>query len=574
MRVPPKKVDGPAAAPRTDAKPTEAKPSNAVPPPKAGWKPATAAAATPARGDGFSSAPAPAKGAPAVVPPNAASVMALAPGTEPVKEYDPNGFLASLGVPNDFGSAGRTDADFFRAMKGTDYKPGIQYFPGPKWLGQAIQKAYIALGEFAPKAGEALGSLATKVAISDSLNKPNPYGEKLDGPASGLSAPDRYAGVVQTLIDDDSEHAFEANFHEGSIARTGKPGFGTYDLAKQMGFNEDQATRIARTDYDVDTNETPLKGPDGQPRHTESANGGDLQFHFNRAPKGQEDTRITAARTHLDRAIELGKQGKYDVAEQELGIGLHSLQDIFAHGQISPIGHTMLDGFPDVIEDRPETAREAQLATIGYLGQYLHGIGIAEPPAGQTSNAAKADPLDAKTALSGLPPELAADVMKSGVRFVITDAKVKPTDLGFGADPNHDGKIEAGAAAVDLDHDGKIESYEQEGYRADGRSWNDIPAGYDARQQLIYVDRGQLQAGKGPELLRHEAVHVLVDQIAASPQGSAAINRSWELGVERGDNDKGGPEPREYLVEKLADLDNAGLTAALQALKAGKAWEP
>ena len=579
MRVPSNKAPGSAAADGTAApKPAEAKPAakSPAPAPKAGWGPSAAGVSAP-KSDGFSSAPARAAAPVATAVPAPATPAAMPPGTEALKDYDPNGFLASLGVPNDLGMSGRTDSDFLRAFDKSGYQPGMAYFPGPKWLGAAAQKLFLGLSKLSPDAGAVLARFASKVAITDSMHDPKltPFGEKLDGPASGVAARDRYAGVVQSLIDDDAEHAFDANFHEGSIARVGQPGFGTYDLAKEMGFNQDQATRIARTDYDMDTNETPLKGPDGKPRHTESENGGDLQFHFNRAPKGQEDTRLTSARLHLDRAVELGKQGKYDVAEQELGIGLHSLQDVFAHGQLSPIGHTMLDDFPDMIEKRPETAREAQLATLGYLGKYLDGIGINGPPKFDPAlGRPQAQALDPKTALSTLPAPLAQDVLAAGVRFVVTDEKVKPTDLGFGADPNHDGRIEAGAAPVDVDHDGKFEAYEQEGFRADGRAWNDIPAGYDANQKLVYVDRKALDAGQAPELLRHEAVHVLVDQLAGTPQGGAAIHRSWELAMERGEFDKGGPSEREWLTEALTDLDNAGLTQALDALRSGQPFKP
>src|SRR4051812_40200692 len=51
----------------------------------------------------------------------------------PVKSYDPQGFLASLGL-DDVRAAGRTDADLFRAFSVTDYKPQQHYLPGPKWL--------------------------------------------------------------------------------------------------------------------------------------------------------------------------------------------------------------------------------------------------------------------------------------------------------------------------------------------------------------------------------------------------------------------------------------------------------
>src|SRR5262249_11187877 len=154
--------------------------------------------------------------------------------------------------------------------------------------------------------------------------------------------------------------AFEANFHEGSIAREGVKGFGTYDIGQGLGFSEEQATRIARFDYNVDKDETGWTGPDGKTaRVTHGAQGGDLRFDYNMAKDGEEDTRLVAAETHLDRAIAAAKLGQYDAAEQELGVGLHSLQDIFAHGQIRPATHGFLATFPDHLVEIPVGAYEA-----------------------------------------------------------------------------------------------------------------------------------------------------------------------------------------------------------------------
>jgi hypothetical protein len=48
---------------------------------------------------------------------------------------------------------------------------------------------------------------------------------------------------------------------------------------------------------------------------------GDIHRHYNRSPYGREDTRIIAAKIHLERALKLVDEGYYDTAEQELAIG-------------------------------------------------------------------------------------------------------------------------------------------------------------------------------------------------------------------------------------------------------------
>jgi hypothetical protein len=492
-----------------------------------------------------------------------------AKGSVPAEQFDPRGFLSLIGMPDEAKKmAGYTDADFFRAFKGSGYHPGLQYFPGPKWLGEGAQKLFLALSGLTPDGAAKLSAFANRF-IKDSMSDPAvaPYGEMLDSAKAPVAARERYIGVSRVLADDNSQAAFEADFHEGSIARTGKPGYGTYDLARALGFSDVQATRIAREDFNVDTNQTGLKGKDGQERHTKSASGGDLQFHFNRAPRGEEDTRITAARTHLGRAVTLAREQKFDAAENELGLGLHSLQDMFAHGQLTPIGHTVLDGFPDVIQDRPETAREAQLATFGYLTRYLDSIGVSgDVPEPRVT--VKAEPLSLETALASLPAELRQQVRDAGLQVVLTDDKVRPTDLGFGFDANGDSVIDG--EGRDIDGDGVVSPAEQEDRREDGRKWNDIPAGYDATRQLVYVERAAVADGRAPALLRHELSHVLVQLAARTPEGREAITRTWQMAVERGELDREDVRPREYLAEALSKLDDAKLVAGVKGLTAGE----
>jgi hypothetical protein len=281
----------------------------------------------------------------------------------PVEQYDPKGFLKSLGLWGIVGS-GRGDDAFVTAVKDTDYKPHF----GPKKFPIAIpgfimkgmvngSPSYEAVQGFVDPA---LSAYTNKRALwkkpLEPAQKPKPTDvtpqQRYAQPLSGT------AGMVD----------WGSDFHDGEDQ--GKHGYGTFQIAVGMGFTEAQARRFSHNDSGVDTNKTPYG-------KTGPIVIGQMDRHFNFDRKG-EDTRILWARRHLELAIEYGRKGAFDEAEVELGVGLHSLQDLFAHAQLNPTVHATLGKFVDDPQWSPVSMVEATVATRNYLKAYLKGITNAD----------------------------------------------------------------------------------------------------------------------------------------------------------------------------------------------------
>ena len=142
-----------------------------------------------------------------------------------------------------------------------------------------------------------------------------------------------------------------------------------------------QARRMAKECYDVDTDKTHYHDPTDRTKARITGAEGELDLyrHYNRSPFGVEDTRITAAKIHLDRALKLSDEGYYNAAERELGIGLHSLQDIFSHVQITPVNHAILGEFPDFVKYHPLAMYETAVVTEGYLKKFIEHLDLRTP---------------------------------------------------------------------------------------------------------------------------------------------------------------------------------------------------
>lgn len=142
--------------------------------------------------------------------------------------------------------------------------------------------------------------------------------------------------------------------------------YGTYAIARNLGFSEEQAHRVAVTCFAVDRNHTPYGKTGPSPLDQ-------MDRHFN-LDRGGQDTRMVWASRHLQQAIAFGRETSYDEAEVELGMGLHSLQDAFAHGQLTPSMHGVIGEFPDNVTYSPVSFYEATGATVAYLRAYLHAL--------------------------------------------------------------------------------------------------------------------------------------------------------------------------------------------------------
>lgn len=469
---------------------------------------------------------------------------------KPLKSYDPNGFFRELGLPDTIRSSGRGDVELLKAAEPLGIKPDPKYIPAPGWIAGPVQKGLLALGNVFPGAVSAIDNLIDSTVMKGmekpDLQDPDPYGREEDiqkGPKSELSSQHRYAGLAAN-----HQHAWAEGVHEGS-PNTAMGPVGTFELAKGLGFTEEQAKRIAESNNAVDLDQTHYL-QNGKPRITRAGSGGengDLHWHFNRSPEGVEDTRITASKTHLERAVKFAREGYFEAAERELGIGLHSLQDMFAHGQITPFNHSLLGDFPDLVEANPVGMYDTAIATEAYLKKFAESLGVKAPaskvaaqgtsltapcpfteqekvekwPSIQTlvkGTASEEEKMTLAKTLAGYPKELLDTLAQNNVTLFLGKPGSTALDAGFGADLNGDGKVTKGQWQ-DVNKDGVRQEFEVEDQLSDGRSWSEIKAAYSDENRVLF-----LAAGQNEEVLQHELRHALDDCLSRDPELSGA----WE----------------------------------------------
>lgn len=283
----------------------------------------------------------------------------------PQDAYDRQSFLAGLGL-KDVKAAGRTDRPVLDAVRA---QPG--YVPNDDNTGHTpwIQQRFFNLAMSHPSFFLGLTKVTNPLMEAKSkAGKPwtKPFASKQTPHPTGVSVQDRYKDALAKL----QVHTatFGPDVHGGipNVDGPAHPTYGTYEIAMAMGFSDAAARRFGNADKGIDDGTTPY-GKTG-PMPTD-----EMDRHFNLDPDGQ-DTRLVWAKNHLDAAIALAKQQSYDEAEVELGCGLHSLQDLFAHGQISPSLHAVLGQFPDDVDWNPVAFYEATGATQAYLQAYLKAI--------------------------------------------------------------------------------------------------------------------------------------------------------------------------------------------------------
>jgi hypothetical protein len=501
-------------------------------------------------------------------------------GGRPVESFDPYGYLAELGLAQTM-TAGRSNIEMLRAFQLVgEYYPDPRYFPLPKKISTWAQKTFLLINRISPQLANAVDRLVDPLAvkkIEKSFNRDRhrwtPYGrieEIAKGDSSDLPKEARYFGILRCKTD---QYAWDRGPHTGSIdpAHRATENFGTYEIARKFGFTEQQAGRIATKCYDVDTSNTHYQDPRDRtlPRITGTVGKiGDIHRHYNRSPAGREDTRICAAKIHLKRALKLADQGYFDAAEQELGIGLHSLQDIFSHCQLTPTTHTCLGEFPDFVKYHPLAMFETAVATEGYFKKFISGLNLkpmspaAEPqirlPLSDTFIAGSAS-LDEKAALSQkiaeFPQELGAFLEQHAIRIFVGAPGVRLTELGFGLDLDGDGRITPDRW-VDVNQDGLSQWFEVEDQFNGGRKWDEQTAAYNHRSRMIFISADMLKNPGLEKILQHEINHAIDLTCGDHPQ----LKDKWNAYLEKLYNDarrKGkiafdALDPHEYfaLVEK------------------------
>jgi hypothetical protein len=308
------------------------------------------------------------------------------------EKYDTTGFLKTLGV---YGAEtyGRNDAGVHELLTTIDYKPHSEEVS--KTL-QAAQKTAFWFFKRFPNTFNKVANLADKYYFTRKDTKAQSWVNDAV-PAKGIpntavlpaaqikahykdnllsrhasqkiamQSQDYFDRYFKTNVPSELGALFEDDFHMGVPAEGETPqNYGTYAIATQLGFTHEQAVRFGTANFDMDLNVTDYGDTDAFPNARPSRH-----FNLNKFEPEKGDTRFIWAQRHLDAAVELAKRGDFAQAEREIGYGLHSIQDAFAHGHIRLASHAITDNIPDGVDYNPVGAYEATLATIGYLKRYM-----------------------------------------------------------------------------------------------------------------------------------------------------------------------------------------------------------
>ncbi|MFP5504131.1 MAG: hypothetical protein ACLGIN_16725 [Candidatus Sericytochromatia bacterium] len=280
----------------------------------------------------------------------------------PQADYDREGFLASLKLGTLYGP-GREDAPTLEAVRQLEgFRPGTM-IGDHEVLPQVLAfKIAMAKPAFFLKVIRGTNAAVEALSKRKALWK-KPFSSPQKAAPTGETPTAHYPRAMKLL-----SARFGKDFHSGVPTIDDPDGtrYGTYAIARNLGFSDAQAQRMAVTCFAVDKNTTPYGKTGPSPLDQ-------MDRHFNLDRKGQ-DTRMVWASRHLQQAIAFARETAYDQAEIELGMGLHSLQDSFAHGQITPSMHGVIGEFPDSVLYSPVSFYEATGATVAYMQAYLQAL--------------------------------------------------------------------------------------------------------------------------------------------------------------------------------------------------------
>lgn len=277
-------------------------------------------------------------------------------------QYDREGFLNDVLGVSGVRTPGREDRATIMALRQIK-----SYRPDDKVLGSKLpQQFFYELAMSSPNLYLFMTKLTNPVLeapakIQGDWKKPFAPAQPVH--PSDVKPAERYPEGYKLLL---NPPRFADDFHFAPSPEDGTRPYGTYALAQALGFTAEQAKRIAENDNGTDHNKTPYGRTSPSPFDA-------LDRHFN-LDRDAQDTRLVWAGNHLQAAIDFARKGSFDEAEIELGVGLHSLQDLFAHGQLSPSVHATIGQFPDNVQLNPVAVYEATLVTQAYLRTYLREI--------------------------------------------------------------------------------------------------------------------------------------------------------------------------------------------------------
>jgi hypothetical protein len=177
--------------------------------------------------------------------------------------------------------------------------------------------------------------------------------------------------------------------------------YDTKRWAIELGFSERDAEIIAMANYGVDSGKTGPMPWQNQSYHFNSNRRGDSRMGLATGHMTNADIRYNVAAIHYVNNRNTRAEIDRDMALKELGMGLHAIQDIEAHGNIStPLGHLFIPFVDNVnynwrndnrtsvrrIAPQPPTARierqtrykATEEATKKYLEDFINRIGGIE----------------------------------------------------------------------------------------------------------------------------------------------------------------------------------------------------
>ena len=268
--------------------------------------------------------------------------------------------------------------------------------------------------------------------------------------------------------------------------------------------------------------------------------------------------------------MEFAQKGYFEAAERELGYGLHGLQDLTAHGQVTPITHTILGQLPDLAKFNPLGWYDTLLLTEGYLRLYLERVGLGARRAspqnilGRPWMEMRPRPPKNRVAqeLDTFPQGLLKLLEQSGLRIFVGAAHSSPTALGFGRDLNGNGIVEE-EHWVDVNRDSLQQAFEVESNAPDGTPWSTKSAGYSGPLRTIFISESATEDAKVlREKLWHEVEHAAIAAMLEDADLKASLNNYLGQFLHAARRSGAVPYPTTRAQDAFAAISSSGGSSA------------
>ena len=160
------------------------------------------------------------------------------PGGRPIESFDPDGYLAELGLGESL-TAARSNIDLLHAFHIVqEYRPDPRYFPLAKNIAAFVQKIFLSISRISPALVNAVDRLVDPLAVKMTERKYQtdryhsaPYGrieEIIKADRCDFPKEARYLGILRQKV---PQFGWDRGPHSGSIdpACRANENFGTYE---------------------------------------------------------------------------------------------------------------------------------------------------------------------------------------------------------------------------------------------------------------------------------------------------------------------------------------------------------